>query len=73
MNIDEKVRFDKRSTVPSVGGWSIEGLKLNDVRIKSASGRYLAMKTDGALYMHKRKIPDANAWKLVCASGDIIT
>lgn len=73
MNIDEKVRFDKRSTVRGVGGWSIEGLKLNDVRIKSASGRYLAMKTDGALYMHKRKIPDANAWKLVCARGDIIT
>ena len=73
MNIDEKVRFDKRSTVAGVGGWSIEGLKLNDVRIKSARGRYLAMKTDGALYMHKRKIPDANAWKLVCARGDIIT
>ena len=73
MNIDEKVRFDKRSTVPGVGGWSIEGRKLNDVRIKSRYGRYLAMKTDGALYMHKSKIPDANAWKLVCARGDIIT
>ena len=74
MDIDEKVRFDKRSTVPGVGGWSIEGLKLNDVRIKSARGRYLAMKTDGALYMHKsKKKPDANAWKLVCAVGDIIT
>ena len=73
MDIDEKVRFDKRSTVPGVGGWSIEGLKLNDVRIKSARGRYLAMKTDGALYMHKSKIPDANAWKIVCARGDIIT
>jgi len=73
MNIDEKVRFDNRSTVPGVGGWSIEGLKMNDVRIKSRYGRYLAMKTDGALYMHKSKIPDANAWKLVCARGDIIT
>jgi hypothetical protein len=74
MNIDNKVRFDKRSTVPGVGGWSIEGLKLNDVRIKSARGRYLAMKTNGALYMDKsKKIPDANAWKLVCTRGDIIT